>query len=116
MDQIPFELSKAKWFDIRNMSYQLAVLPWGATEAHNYHLPYGTDTMETRYIALEAARKAVEKKAHVVVLPAIPFGVNTGQMDIPGTINMNPSTQSMVLRDITESLLCQSINRLVITD
>jgi hypothetical protein len=29
----------------------LAVLPWGATEAHNFHLPHGTDVIEAAAIA-----------------------------------------------------------------
>jgi len=114
MEHTPHELSAAKWGDIQGIKYQLAILPWGATEAHNYHLPYGTDTLEAQYIAHEAAHKANQKGAKILVLPAIPFGVNTGQMEIPGTINMNPSTQTFVLRDIIESLDHQSISRLVI--
>ena len=72
-------------------SYELAILPWGATEAHNVHLPYGTDTIESGFIAAEAARLAWEAGAKVVVLPTVPFGVNTGQLDIPLCLSMNPS-------------------------
>jgi creatinine amidohydrolase len=49
-----------------------------------------------------------------MVLPAIPFGVNTGQLDIPFTINFNPSTQFEILKDIVQSLKCYNINKLVI--
>jgi creatinine amidohydrolase len=114
MEPSPFNLSTAKWKDVKDIKYQLAILPWGATEAHNYHLPFGTDTIETQHIALETARKANKKGVHVLVLPAIPYGVNTGQLDITGTINMNPSTQAFVVRDIVESLDQQSIPRLLI--
>jgi creatinine amidohydrolase len=44
----------------------------------------------------------------------MPFGVNTGQLDIPLTINMNPSTQLAVLRDVIESLEIQSVPKLLI--
>ena len=33
----------------------LAILPWGATEAHNYHLPHGTDVYESIAVAERAA-------------------------------------------------------------
>ncbi len=92
----------------------MAILPWGATEAHNYHLPYGTDNYESSYVAIESARRAWEGGAKVVVLPGIPFGVNTGQLDIRLTVNMNPSTQALVLRDVAESLEGQGIRKLVI--
>ncbi len=90
------------------------MLPWGATEAHNYHLPYGTDNYETMHVAAESARIAVEAGASVVVLPVVPFGVNTGQLDIPFCLNMNPSTQAAVLRDIAFALEGQGVMKLVI--
>jgi creatinine amidohydrolase len=95
------------------MRYDLAVLPWGATEAHNYHLPFGTDNFESEYIAAESARLAWQAGARVAVLPTIPFGVNTGQRDIPLTINMNPSTQAAVLGDVVTSLLGHGVRKLV---
>ncbi|HAZ24525.1 MAG TPA: amidase, partial [Algoriphagus sp.] len=73
--------------------FDLAVLPWGATEAHNYHMPYGTDVYEADAIGEEAGKKAWEKGGNVVILPTIPFGVNTGQSDIYLDMNLNPSTQ-----------------------
>jgi creatinine amidohydrolase len=96
--------------------YAVAVLPWGATEAHNRHLPYGTDTIETEHVANQAARIAWEQGARVVVLPPVPFGVNTGQLDIPLCINLNPSTQAAVLRDIVASVELARIRKLVIVN
>jgi creatinine amidohydrolase len=99
---------------LKDAHYDVAILPWGATEAHNLHLPYGTDNIETETIAAESARRATARGARVIVLPAIPFGVNTGQMDIPFTVNMNPSTQMAVLEDVSESLEHHAIPRCVI--
>jgi creatinine amidohydrolase len=110
----PYVLSETNWQEVQNTAYEVAVLPWAATEAHNYHLPYGTDVYESQRIAEEAARLAWEQGSKVVALPTIPFGVNTGQLDIPLTINMNPSTQLAVLRDVVESLELQDIPKLVI--
>ena len=109
-----YVLSETNWKTVREQDYDLAVLPWGATAAHNYHLPYGTDNIETEKIAIESARLAWEKKARVIVLPTIPFGVNTGQKDIKLTINMNPSTQAIILRDILESLIGHGIHKFLI--
>ena len=110
----PYVLAETNLKVVRDTPYEVAVLPWGATEAHNYHLPYATDVYESQHIAEEAARLAWDRGAQVAVLPAIPFGVNTGQLDIPLTINMNPSTQYAVLRDIIESLEVQGIPKLLI--
>jgi creatinine amidohydrolase len=110
----PYILSETTWKDVQATPYDVAVLPWGATEAHNFHLPYGTDNYESAHIAAESARLAWESGARVVVLPVVPFGVNTGQLDIPLCLNMNPSTQQALLGDIARALAGQGIRKLVI--
>ncbi|MBX6363744.1 MAG: creatininase family protein [Gemmatimonadetes bacterium] len=110
----PYVLAEAPWKIVQATAYDVAVLPWGATEAHNYHLPYGTDVQHAERIAAEAARRAWEAGARPVVLPAVPFGVNTSQLDIPLTINLNPSTQLAVLDDVAASLEAQGIDKLVV--
>src|SRR5687768_14344021 len=107
-------LAESNWKDVMKSSWEVAVLPWGATEAHNYHLPYGTDVYEASAIANEAGRIATERGGSVIVLPVIPFGVQTGQMDIPLCINMMPSTQALVLRDVVRSLEAAKVRKLVI--
>jgi creatinine amidohydrolase len=110
----PWVLAETNWRTVRATQYDVAILPWGATEAHNYHLPYATDTIQCDHLAAEAARIAWEAGTRVVVLPAVPFGVNTGQLDIRLCLNMNPSTQAAVLSDIVASLEAQGITRLVL--
>jgi creatinine amidohydrolase len=110
----PYILSETNWKKIKESNYTIAILPWGATEPHNYHLPYGTDVIESEFIASSAAEYAWKKGAKVIVLPCIPFGVNTGQINLDFAINMNPSTQFLVLKDIVDSLSRQSIKKLVI--
>ncbi|HEU5208832.1 MAG TPA: creatininase family protein [Longimicrobiales bacterium] len=110
----PWILAETNWHSVRDATFDVAVLPWGATEAHNHHLPYGTDVIETERVAAEAGRIAWEAGARVIVLPTIPFGVQTGQIDIPLCINMNPSTQGAVLADIVASVEPHGIRKLVI--
>jgi len=110
----PYILAESNWEVIKDADFELAILPWGATEAHNYHLPYATDIYEADYIAAAAAQIAWEKGAKPIVLPTIPFGVNTGQSDIYLDINLNPSTQLTILNDIIETLNRQGIYKLLI--
>lgn len=114
MSQRPFLLAETNWQTVRTTDYEVAVLPWGSTEAHNYHLPYATDTIQCDYIAAEAAERAWDEGTRVLVLPTVPFGVNTGHMDIPGTVNMYPSTQAAVLEDVAASLATQGFRKLVL--
>ncbi|MBL7696625.1 MAG: creatininase family protein [Chitinophagaceae bacterium] len=110
----PFILAENTWTEVKKTEYELAVLPWGATEAHNYHLPYGTDVIEADHIAAESARIAWEKGAKVIVLPTIPFGVNTGQSDIKLDINLNPTTQLAILDNVIQVLDRFNIRRFMI--
>ncbi len=110
----PYILAETNWKTINNTPVELAVLPWGALEAHNLHLPFSTDNIETERIAAEAAGKAWERGAKLIVLPVIPFGVNTGQLDIKVNINMNPTTQFAILKDIVDVLSRHEIYKFLI--
>lgn len=110
----PYILAESNWKQIKASDIELAVLPWGATEAHNYHLPYSTDNLLASHVATESARLAWEKGAKLTVLPTLPFGVNTGQSDIRLDINLNPSTQLLILADVVDNLSRHNINKLVI--
>ncbi len=107
-------LEETTWGKFKDQRPEVAILPWGATEAHNYHLPYGTDNFIASKLAAECAKLANEKGANVVVLPNIPFGVNTGQPDILLDMNLNPSTQYLILNDLLTVLNRQMIRKFVI--
>ncbi len=110
----PYILAETNWKQIQETKFSVAILPWGATEAHNYHLPYGTDNIEATHFATASAKIAWEQGSKVIVLPTIPFGVNTGQADITLDINLNPSTQLQILKDIIVTLNRQQIYKLFI--
>jgi creatinine amidohydrolase len=100
----PYLLAETNWKTVKDLKVELAILPWGATEAHNYHLPYSTDNIMVENVARDSAKLAWEKGGKVIVLPGIPFGVNTGQLDIKLNINMNPGTQMAILTDVADVL------------
>ena len=110
----PYILAETNWEALKDTSIDLAILPWGATEAHNFHLPYATDNIQAEYLAAQSAKVAYDQGGKVMVLPTIPFGVNTGQSDIYLDINLNPSTQLAILDDIVTVLNRQGINKLLI--
>jgi len=116
MNERPWVLAETTWKTVDATPYEVAVLPWGACEAHNYHLPYATDNIQSEQIAIRAAERAWQRGARAVVLPAVPFGVNTTQLDIKLTLNMNPSTQAALLGDLVSALDGQGIHKLVIVN
>lgn len=114
MPSRPYVLAETNWKSVKDTPFEVAILPWGATEPHNYHLPYATDNYETAAIAERAAEIAWSKGAKVVVLPNVPFGVNTGQLNLKLALNMNPSTQSALLGDLASALAGQGFRKLVV--
>ncbi len=114
MQPRPTQLLQATHRQLLEDPPHLAVLPWGATEAHGYHLPYGTDAYEAEGIVRVAGQKAAANGAKLVVLPTIPFGNDEQQLDQVATISFTTTTALAVLRDIVRSLTTQGIFRLVI--
>jgi len=109
-----YVLTEATYGQLRQSNPTVAVLPWGATEAHNYHLPYGTDILEAVLFAEEAAARACKRGARPIVLPAVPFGNNAQQLDQAATIHLSTSTAAAILDDVAMSLVSQNIDRMVI--
>jgi creatinine amidohydrolase len=110
----PGVLQEQAWPAMRTGEWPVALLPFGATEPHNTHLPYGTDTILGTEVAARVAAACIAHGTGVVALPAVPFGVNTTQLDLRFTINMMPSTQLAVLRDVVRSLEPHGVKALVL--
>lgn len=101
--------------DLKRKRIDLVLLPWGATEPHNLHLPYGTDTILSNDIALEASRKAGLKGIYSIILPSIPLGAqNPGQIDEPLCIHARYETQKAILADIVAALDRQHFYKLIL--
>ncbi len=114
MSARPYVLAENTWAFVETQAFEVAVLPWGATEAHNRHLPYATDTIQADHVAIAGAAHAWARGARVIVLPAIPFGVQTTQREVPFCINMHPSTQAAILRDVMQTVVARGVRKLVI--
>ena len=107
-------LSVTNYAVIKEQRFEAAVLPIGATEPHNLHLPYSTDTFCTTRVAELVCQAAWNHGAKVVLLPTIPFGTQTNQRELPLALNLNPSTINRVLADLVESLICSGIRKVVL--
>ncbi|MCA9037863.1 MAG: creatininase family protein [Planctomycetaceae bacterium] len=110
----PWILAETNYAHVRECSYDVAVLPMGATEPHNLHLPYGTDTFEAETIAGLSCEAAWKRGAKVVMLPCIPYGTETNQARCRLSMNVNPSTLGMIIRDLVDSLDGHGIKKLLI--
>ena len=72
-DNREVDLSVSCYGMTKDLKYDLAVIPWGATEPHNLHLPYLTDAILSHDVAVDAARIALEKYGvRAMVMPWLP--------------------------------------------
>lgn len=112
------DLSVSTYGVARQFKYDVAILPWGATEPHNLHLPYMTDCILSQAVALDAAKRALRQYGvRCMVLPPVAMGSqNPGQRDLPFCIHYRYETQFSILKDIVASLQHQGIRRLLIVN
>ena len=101
---------------IRSCSWEVAVLPFGATEPHNLHMPYGTDNFQVELIGERACEHAYKAGGRVLLLPTIPFGVNTNHLKIPGGLacSVTPTTLLAIITDLVDALERQGVRKLVL--
>jgi creatinine amidohydrolase len=109
-----WKLAETRYGVVRDRRYEVAVLPIGSTEPHGLHLPYCTDAYEVESLADLACQRAHAMGAKVLLLPTIPYGVNTNHLAIPVAISLNPSTLDAVIVDVMDSLEHHGIPKLVL--
>ncbi len=111
----PWHLADLTYRHIQNETpFEVAVLPCGATEPHNLHMPYATDTLQVEVVADRACSRAAEQGARVVRLPALPYGTETNQVRFPLAMNLNPTTMLAVVSDLIESLAASGLRKCVL--
>ncbi len=75
------ELTAADFVRAIQKSQGTCLLPFGILEKHGPHLPLGTDLINVRYVALQAAQRE-----YAVVFPEYYFGQIFEARHQPGTI------------------------------
>ena len=112
------DLSVSAYGVTRTLDYELVILPWGATEPHNLHLPYLTDSILSHDVAVDAAQIALDKYGvRTMVLPPVMMGAqNPGQRDLKFCIHYRYDTQRAILADIVASLHHQGYRKLLIVN
>jgi creatinine amidohydrolase len=112
----PWVLAEQNHGYLREHRPEVVVLPFGATEPHNLHMPYATDNYEVEEVGSRACERAHQAGAKVLLLPTIPFGVNTNHLQVLGALalSVTPTTLLRVLTDLVDSLERQGVFKLVL--
>ena len=112
----PSTLETTSYADVKDLAYEVAVLPIGATEPHGMHLPYGVDSHTATQIADRACRLANGGGARTLRLPTIPYGVDTNQMAFPFAMNVHQSTLNILFADLLDSLEHHGVRKVVVVN
>jgi creatinine amidohydrolase len=110
----PYILAETNYAYTKANPYEVAVLPLGATEPHNLHLPYGTDVYEGTIIGEKICQAAHERGAKVVLLPTIPYGTETNMHRFPLAMNVDPSTLFRFVTDLVHSCINSGVRKIVL--
>ncbi len=110
----PWVLAETNYEFTQQHRYEVAVLPLGATEPHNLHLPYATDVFEANIVGEQICGAAHQRGANVVLLPTIPYGTQTNMHQMPLAMNLYPETLTRVIGDLVESLVRGGIRKILL--
>ena len=109
-----WDLTRTNLHRISRRSYEVAVLPIGAVEAHNRHLPEGQDLLHATHVARESCRRAWQRSQSVLCLPALPYGVDCNQMAFPVAVHVSQAVLDAMVREIVTSLRAHGIRKIVL--
>jgi len=100
--------------EVRARDVRVLLLPIGSTEPHANHLGYGNDARTAGALAALSAARANQQGARVLVLPTMPYGVNTNLVAIPYAQSIRPATMMQFVKDVVDTAEKQGIRKLVI--
>ena len=115
-DEARVKLENLRHPELKALAVQVVVLPIGSTEPHANHLPYRNDTLTTDIMSARVAARANAMGAHVLVLPTMPYGVNSNQVPNPYAQSIRPATLVAVVKDVVDTLEKQGIRKVVIVN
>jgi creatinine amidohydrolase len=99
---------------VRDGEVEVAVLPIGATEPHGLHIPYGSDTFHATAIADRCCQAAHQHGAKVILLPTIPYGVDSNLLGFPLAIHVSQTVLDAMVTEIVASLEHHGILKVVL--
>jgi creatinine amidohydrolase len=110
----PWKLQELTYGMVRERQFEVAVLPIGATEPHNLHIPYGSDAFHGELIADRCCEAAHGMGAKVVLLPTIPYGSDSNQLAFPLAIHVGQPVLDAIVTEIVRSLERHGILKFVL--
>ncbi len=105
------ELTAADFREGIHRSQGTCLLPFGILEKHGPHLPLGTDLLDVRYAALQAA-----EQEYAIVFPEYYFGQIAEARHEPGTIAYSREIQLALLQETTDEMARNGCKKIIIVN
>ena len=105
------ELTAADFRQGIQQSKGTCLLPFGILEKHGPHLPLGTDLLNVRYAALQAAAQE-----YTVVFPEYYFGQIFEAKHEPGTVAYSADLQLRLLQETTDEMARNGCKKVIIVN
>jgi creatinine amidohydrolase len=105
------ELTAADFQSAIEQSKGTCLLPFGILEKHGPHLPLGTDLLDVRYVALNAAQQE-----YAVVFPQYYFGQIFEARHEPGTVAYSAHLQLELLQETTDEMARNGCKKIIIVN
>jgi creatinine amidohydrolase len=110
-----YDYNKLTWPEMNDAieMQKVVLLPTGSTEQHGAHLPLDTDLFLVESVCQELGRRAPDK---VLVLPAIPYGLNMHHFDFPGTLHVEPQHFIDFCVDVLKGVAYHGFKRMAVVN
>jgi creatinine amidohydrolase len=105
------ELTAADFREAIHKSGGTCLLPFGILEKHGPHLPLGTDLLDVRYAALQAAGQE-----YAVVFPEYYFGQIFEAQHEPGTVAYSSHLQLELLQETTDEMARNGCKKVIVVN
>jgi creatinine amidohydrolase len=105
------ELSAPEFIQALDLSEKTCIIPLGILEKHGAHLPIGTDLLDSREIALRAA-----KTEYAVVFPHFYFGQIFEARHQPGTIAYSADLIWKILEETCDELGRNGFQKIILVN
>src|SRR6266705_554619 len=108
-----------KWEELTAEDFRAAIqqakgtclLPFGILEKHGLHLPLGTDLLNVRYVALNAAQQE-----YAIVFPEYNFGQIFEAKHQPDTVAYSRGLQLQLLQETTDEMARNGCKKIIIVN
>lgn len=90
------------------------IIPMGQIAQHGPHMPLSSDPIQARELCRRTVVRLENEGMHLLLGPTIPFGHSPSHYEFPGTVELEPETLALVIRDIGRSLVRQGFRRIVL--